>query len=91
MDFAEHVHRKFGFSMATAEKIVGIIIDEMTDCLRRGEEMQIKNFGSFVMLNKAARPGRNPRTGQPAVIGARRVPTFHPSREFKQLVAADNL
>jgi len=90
-DIADHVHRKFGFSMAMAERIVGIVLDEIADCLRRGEEAQIKNFGTFIMHNKAARPGRNPRTGEPATIAARRVPTFHPSKEFKKLVAADNL
>jgi integration host factor subunit alpha len=85
-DFAVHVNKTFGLPMATAERVVGIIFGEIAESLRRGESVKIKNFGTFNMNEKGARPGRNPHTGQPVMISARRVPTFRASREFKDQV-----
>ena len=82
-DFAKNINKKFGFDMAEAGRIVDIIFGEMRDALRRGEEIKITNFGTFVIRDKAERMGRNPKTGRPAVIAARRVPSFRASAEFR--------
>jgi integration host factor subunit alpha len=83
-DFANHIHKKFGLPSATSERIVDIIFGEITDSLKRGEEVKITNFGTFSINHKSERMGRNPKTGKPAVISARRVPTFHTSAEFRE-------
>jgi integration host factor subunit alpha len=82
-DFANHIHREFGFSVAASERVVDIIFGEITDSLRRGAEVKIAKFGTFRINDKRARAGRNPKTGAPAVVSARRVPTFRASAEFK--------
>ena len=59
----------------------------MRDALVNNEEVKFAGFGSFKILKKNARMGRNPKTGQSAVISARRVATFRPSNEFRERVA----
>ena len=55
--------------------------------LINGEEVKFAGFGSFKILTKPQRLGRNPKTGAPAIITARRVASFRPSNEFRQRVA----
>jgi integration host factor subunit alpha len=50
--------------------------------------VKISGFGNFQIRTKAARPGRNPRTGEPVAIEARRVVTFHASPKLKEQVQA---
>jgi integration host factor subunit alpha len=83
-DFANHIRAKFGFTISAAERLVDMIFDEIAESLKRGEEVKISNFGTFKILSKAARMGRNPRTGRPAAISARRVPSFRASAEFRR-------
>jgi nucleoid DNA-binding protein len=51
--------------------------------LQTGKSIKIEGFGKFTVRNKRARQGRNPRTGEPISISARRVVTFQASRLFK--------
>jgi integration host factor subunit alpha len=82
-DFARHLNNRFGFPISVAARIVDIIFGEIIDSLKRGEEVKIFNFGTFLLNEKKARIGRNPQTGEPAMIPARRVPTFHASAKFR--------
>ena len=83
-DFAARLREKFGLTTADAYKMVDIVFDEIRDSLVNGEEVKFAGFGS---LTKAQRMGRNPKTGEAAVISARRVASFRPSNEFRQRVA----
>jgi integration host factor subunit alpha len=51
--------------------------------LAAGEDVKLSGFGNFTMHEKRARPGRNPKTGEPFEIRARRVVTFHASPILK--------
>ena len=51
-----------------------------------GEPVRISGFGNFQLRDKAARPGRNPKTGDLIPISARRVVTFHASQKLKEAV-----
>ena len=86
-DFAARLREKFGLTTADAYKMVDIVFDEIRDSLANGEEVKFAGFGSFKILTKAQRMGRNPKTGEAAVISARRVASFRPSNEFRQRVA----
>jgi integration host factor subunit alpha len=86
-DFAKHIHDRFGFPTATAERIVDIIFGEITESLTRGEEVKITNFGTFGIRSKRERMGRNPKTGRPAVIAARRVPSFRAAVGFREKIS----
>ena len=54
--------------------------------LFRSEEVKISGFGNFQIRTKSPRPGRNPRTGEPIPIEARRVVTFHASHKLKDQI-----
>ncbi len=87
-DFAERLREKFGLTTADAYKMVDVVFDEIHDALVNGEEVKFAGLGSFKILEKNARMGRNPKTGERALITARRVATFRPSNEFRERVAS---
>ena len=86
-DFANRLRERFGVTTTDALKLVDIIFDEIRESLINGEEVKFTGFGSFKILAKPQRMGRNPKTGAPAVITARRVASFRPSNEFRKRVA----
>ena len=86
-DFADKLREKFGLTSADAYKLVDVIFDEISEALIHGEEVKFAGLGTFKILEKNARMGRNPKTGTPAVITARNVVTFRPSTEFRNRVA----
>lgn len=87
VDLADSLRDRFGLTNADAYKMIDVIFDEIGQSLIHGEEVKISGFGTFKILSKSARIGRNPRTGVPAVISARRVASFRPNNEFRKLVA----
>ena len=87
MDLADALRVRFGITASDAYKMVDIIFDEIEQSLIHGEEVKITGFGTFKILSKSARVGRNPKTGVPAVISARNVATFRPSGNFRQIVS----
>ncbi|MDW2994909.1 MAG: integration host factor subunit alpha [Alphaproteobacteria bacterium] len=86
-DFADRLRERFGLTSADSYKLVDIIFEEITESLIHGEEVKFAGFGTFKILEKNARMGRNPKTGASAVISARRVASFRPSNEFRERVA----
>lgn len=86
-DFADRLRERFGLTSADSYKLVDIIFEEITESLINGEEVKFAGFGTFKILEKNARMGRNPKTGVSAVISARRVASFRPSNEFRERVA----
>ena len=86
-DFANRLREQYGFTTADAFKLVDIVFDEIRESLIHGDEVKFAGFGSFKILTKPQRMGRNPKTGAPAIITARRVVSFRPSNEFRKRVA----
>jgi integration host factor subunit alpha len=72
-----------GFSKKEAAEIVEAVFDTMKEVLADGEKIKISGFGNFVVRAKKERVGRNPQTGAPIPISARRVLTFKPSQVLK--------
>jgi len=66
--------------------LVEAFFDEIRQALANGEEVKLSGFGKFALLDKPERPGRNPKTGEPCTISARRVVAFHASQQLRQLV-----
>lgn len=86
-DFAKVLRERFGFTAMDAYKMVDVVFSEICESLIKGEGVKIAGFGSFKILAKSARIGRNPKTGESAVITARKVATFRPSGNFRKRVA----
>jgi integration host factor subunit beta len=71
---------------ARAELVVNCVFDAMTEALQRGEGIEIRGFGSFTVRPYKAYSGRNPRTGEPVPVPAKRLPFFKVGKELKELV-----
>ena len=76
---------------ARAEMVVNCVFDTMTEALQRGEGIEIRGFGSFTVRPYKPYDGRNPRTGQPVPVPAKRLPFFKDGKELKELVNASRV
>ena len=76
---------------ARAESVVNCVFDTMTDALREGEGIEIRGFGSFTVRPYRPYDGRNPRTGQPVPVPAKRLPFFKVGKELKELVNSSRI
>ena len=90
MDLADAVHTQVGLSRNESAELVESVLQEVCDALVAGESVKISSFGTFSIRDKAARVGRNPKTGEEVPIHPRRVLTFRPSHLMKDKVAAGN-
>ena len=69
-----------------AEIIVDTILDSMVECLAQGERIEIRGFGSFAVKHRAAREGRNPKTGETVHVPAKRIPHFKIGKELYERI-----
>src|SRR5688572_2021868 len=76
---------------ARAELVVNCVFDAMTEALQRGEGIEIRGFGSFSVRPYKPYAGRNPRTGNPVPVSAKRLPFFKVGKELKELVDQSRL
>lgn len=86
---AERVHERVGVSKKDAMSMLESILEEMKTSLEHGDDVKVSGFGHFALRDKKARVGRNPRTGEEALITPRRVVTFRPSRSVRNATAGD--
>ncbi len=87
MHFIDLLYDRLGLTRTEANSVVEAIFEEIEQALVQGREVKLANFGTFSTRDKVARPGRNPRTGTPHVISARRVVTFVPAPHMRNSVA----
>jgi integration host factor subunit beta len=73
-------------SKKDTEVVVNTIFDSMIEALKGGERIEIRGFGSFQVKVRDAREGRNPKTGEPVHISAKRTPFFKVGKELKEMV-----
>jgi len=66
------------------ERIVGTILDEITAALARGDRVELRGFGAFSVKRRAARVGRNPRTGDSVDVTEKLVPFFKTGKELRE-------
>ncbi len=78
---------KAEISKATAEKALNAFINAVTEALKKGNKVALVGFGTFEVVKRAARKGRNPRTGQEIKIKASKAPKFRPGKALKKAVA----
>ena len=85
---AELLFEQIGLNKRESKDMIDAFFDLIADSLVNGNDVKISGFGNFQIRTKAPRPGRNPRTGEPVAIEARRVVTFHASPKLKEQVQA---
>lgn len=70
------------------ELIVATIFNEIVVALGRGDRVELRGFGAFSTKRRAARTGRNPRTGEAVDVAGKAVPYFKPGKELRERVNA---
>jgi len=78
-DLTNHLRDTIGLNARETKALVESFFDGIREALASGDAVLLSGFGKFAVRDKPPRPGRNPRTGQPREITARRVVTFHAS------------
>jgi len=66
------------------ERVVGAVFDTIIAQLQEGGRVELRGFGAFSTRGRNARKGRNPRTGEPVDVSAKRVPYFKPGKEMRE-------
>ncbi len=69
-----------------AETVVDTIFGAISKALKKGERVTLVGFGTFSVVNRPARKGRNPQTGKEIKIAAKKVPKFTPGKGLKAIV-----
>ncbi len=82
-DLAQKINDNIGLSTSEGYDLVDLIFNEINSALLRGEEVKIQHFGTFRVLDKKERIGRNPKNGVEYKISARKVVSFKPSNTLK--------
>lgn len=85
-DIANAVHNQLGLSRNESADLVESVLEELALCFEKGEQVKISSFGTFSVSQKTARIGRNPKSGEEAVITPRRVLSFRPSNQMRERV-----
>ena len=85
-DLIEVVSGDAGLSKAEASRAVDSLIGAITTALKGGKQVSLVGFGTFAVKKRAARTGRNPRTGEAIQIRASKVPGFRAGKALKDAV-----
>ena len=85
-DLVEIVANEAEMTKKDVEQLVEIIFDSIINTLNKGEKIELRGFGSFRVRERNARKGRNPKTGEPVDIPAKRVAYFKPGKDLKEII-----
>ncbi len=85
-ELIEAIAKSADISKAAAEKALDGTLNAIKATLRKGSNVTLVGFGTFKVGKRAARTGRNPRTGEPIKIKAARVPKFSAGKALKDAV-----
>jgi integration host factor subunit beta len=83
-ELVEEVARAAELNKRDAEVIVETVFESIIAALHKGEKVELRGFGSFRTRERGPRRGRNPKTGAPVDVPAKRVPYFKPGKELKE-------
>lgn len=85
-DIVNYVENKCNFDHESAVFLVENFFEEIKKSLENGDSVKISGFGTFQLRTKAARPGRNPKTGQEHVVSGRNVVSFRSGNKIRSIV-----
>jgi len=87
-DLQKALAKDQNLSLATATSIVTTILASMTDTLVKGENIEIRGFGSFTIRNYKSYTGKNPKTGESTTVKPKKLPFFKVGKELREQVNA---
>lgn len=88
IEFVDAVAKETEWKKKDAEEAINAVVKVITNALVAGEKLSIVGLGTFEVVERAEREGRNPQTGQSIMIKACKMPKFKPAKALKDLVNA---
>ncbi len=85
-DIVTKIAADTGTTKVTAAKALAAFLGSITEALRKGEKVSIAGFGSFSVLQRKARKGKNPQTGKALTIPAKTTPKFTAGKSLKDVL-----
>ena len=84
----EVIHDEVGLNKREAKEFIEEFFETIKNTLEEGNDIKFSGFGNFILRDKVARPGRNPKTGENVTISERRVVTFKSGLKLKSKLEA---
>ncbi len=72
------------YTPQAVDTVLNAVLEHLATTLTQGERVELRGFGSFAVRERPARSGRNPRTGAPVAVAAKRVAMFKAAKELRQ-------
>ena len=85
-ELVDAISKEASLSKKDTEAFVKSFVDVISKALKKGDEVALVGFGTFAVSKRAARSGRNPKTGETIKIAASKTPKFKPGKALKDLV-----
>lgn len=85
-ELVKSIADKTSFTVSNSEKALNVMVDSIINAVKKGDDVRLVGFGTFKSIKRAARKGRNPRTGEEIKIKASKSPKFQPGKTFKEAV-----
>lgn len=85
-DLIEKIADKASLTKAAAERVLNAFLETVTESLTKEDKLTLTGFGTFVVENRKARQGRNPRTGEVITIPASKMVKFRPGKQLKDTI-----
>ena len=82
-ELVDHIAESADISKTAASRALDSALDAISGSLRDGESVALVGFGTFLVRERAARAGRNPKTGESIQIAAAKAPAFKPGKGLK--------
>ncbi len=89
-ELIKQLARDCGLTLKQSETVVNTFIRSITQALVDGGKVELRGFGSFRTKTRAARRGRNPKTGETVQVPEKVVPFFKPGKQFRALIDCDD-
>lgn len=85
-ELVEEVAKKAGLTKKASEAAINAFTEIVAETLAKGEDVQVIGFGTFYVSDRAARKGKNPKTGEPMEIEACKVAKWKPAKPVKETI-----
>lgn len=85
-EMAERLAGKIKINKQYAERLINIFTNSIIEALAKGDKVEIRGFGSFRVRHRAAKEGRNPKSGEKVFVPPKKVPFFKTGKDFRETV-----
>lgn len=85
-ELVDYIANKTGLTKKDATSALNAMVDAVMHTVKAGKTVTLTNFGTFVSVKREATTKRNPKTGAPVKVPAKKVPRFRPGKAFKDAV-----